>query len=157
MRAVLCNAFDGVKGLAVGEAPEPRPKADEVLVDVRAASVSYMDYLMVSGGYQMRPELPYVPGTDAAGVVAAIGENVDRFRLGDRVACAGWHGAFAERMTAKASHTALLPENVDFVAGSTLLHMYITAYYALINPRASPVRRDRPCHRGGGRRGPGLR
>ena len=61
MRAVLCNAFDGVKALTVGEAPEPRPRANEVLVDVHAASVSYMDYLMATGGYQMRPPLPYVP------------------------------------------------------------------------------------------------
>jgi NADPH2:quinone reductase len=132
LRAVLCNAFDGVKALTVGDAPEPRPKADEVLVDVHAASVSYMDYLMVCGGYQMRPPLPYVPGTDAAGVVVGIGEKVDRFRPGDRVACEGWYGAFAERMTAKATKTALLPDGVNFVAGSTLLHMYLTAHYALI-------------------------
>jgi NADPH:quinone reductase len=133
LRAVLCNAFDGVKALTLGEVPEPRPRANEVLVDVHAASVSYMDYLMASGGYQMRPSLPYVPGTDAAGVVVAVGEKVDRFQPGDRVACEGWHGAFAERMTAKASITALLPDNVDFIAGSTLLHMYLTAHYALIN------------------------
>ena len=133
MRAVLCNAFEGAKALTVGETPEPRPRANEVLVDVHAASVSYMDYLMASGGYQMRPPLPYVPGTDAAGIVVAVGEQVDRFRPGDRVACEGWHGAFAERMTARASLTALLPASVDFIAGSTLLHMYLTAYYALIS------------------------
>jgi NADPH2:quinone reductase len=102
------------------------------LIDVHAASVSYMDYLMARGGYQMRPPLPYVPGTDAAGVVVAVGEQVDRLRPGDRVACESWYGAFAERMTAKASTTALLPDTVDFIAGSTLLHMYLTAYYALI-------------------------
>jgi len=67
MRAVLCNSFDGIKALSLGEAAEPQPGADEVLIDVHAASVSYMDYLMISGGYQMRPALPYVPGTDAAG------------------------------------------------------------------------------------------
>ena len=127
MRAVLCTAFKGVKALTIGEAPEPRPGANEVLVDVHAASVSYMDYLMACGGYQMRPPLPYVPGTDAAGIVVAVGEKVDRFRPGDRVACEGWLGAFAERMTAKTSVTALLPDSVDFVAGSTLLHMYLTA------------------------------
>ena len=99
---------------------------------VHAASVSYMDYLMICGGYQMRPPLPYVPGTDAAGIVVAVGEDVDRFRPGDRVACEGWHGAFAERMSAKASRAALMPDSVDFVAGSTLLHIYLTAYYALI-------------------------
>ena len=75
---------------------------------------------MACGGYQMRPLLPYVPGTDAAGIVAAVGEEVDRFRPGDRVACEGWHGAFAERTTARASVTALLPDSVDFIAGSTV-------------------------------------
>src|SRR6201999_1664970 len=87
LRAVLCNAFDGIEALTVGEAPEPRPQADEVLVDVHAASVSYMDYLMTRGGYQMRPALPYVPGTEAAGIVAACGDRVTRFRPGDRVSC----------------------------------------------------------------------
>jgi NADPH:quinone reductase len=85
LRAVLCNGFDGIKALTVGEAPEPRPAPDEVLVDVYAASVSYMDYLMICGGYQLRPPLPYVPGTDAAGVVVACGEQVNRFHPGDRV------------------------------------------------------------------------
>jgi NADPH:quinone reductase-like Zn-dependent oxidoreductase len=143
MRGVLCSAFDGIKALTIGEAEEPRPGADEVLIDVHAASVSYMDYLMASGGYQMRPPLPYVPGTDAAGIVVAVGEQVDRFRPGDRVACEGWCGAFAERMTAKASITAHLPDSVDFITGSTLLHMYLTAHYALIIARRSnPAKRS---------------
>jgi NADPH2:quinone reductase len=133
LRAVLCNGFEGIKALTVGEAPEPRPGPDEVLVDVYAASVSYMDYLMICGGYQMRPPLPYVPGTDAAGVVVACGENVNRFHPGDRVACENWFGGFAERMTAKASKTARLPDNIDFIVGSTLLHIYLTAWYALID------------------------
>ena len=130
---VLCNGFDGIKALTVGEAPEPHLAPDEVLIDVHAASVSYMDYLMICGGYQMRPTLPYVPGTDAAGVVVACGEKVKRFRSGDRVTCENWFGGFAERMTAKASRTACLPANTDFIVGSTLLHIYLTAWYALVD------------------------
>ena len=57
MRAVLCKAFEGIDALSVAEAAEPQPAADEVLVDVRAASVSYMDYLMTCGRYQMRPQV----------------------------------------------------------------------------------------------------
>ena len=129
---LLCKSFDGIKALTVGEAPEPHPARDEVLVDIHAASVSYIDYLMICGGYQMRPSLP-VPGTDAAGVVAACGEKVKRFRPGDRVACENWFGGFAERMTAKASKTARLPDNTDFIVGSTLLHIYLTAWYALVD------------------------
>jgi len=132
MRAVLCNAFEGIKALSLAEAVEPYPAADEVLIDVHAASVSYMDYLMACGGYQMRPALPYIPGTDAAGVVVACGDHVTRFRRGDRVSCESWFGSFAERMVAKESKTARLPANVDFVAGSTILHTYLTAWYTLI-------------------------
>ena len=122
----------GIKALTIGETVEPRPRADEVLVDVHAASVSYMDYLMICGGYQMRPALPYVPGTDAAGVVVACGDQVTRFRRGDRVCCESWFGGFAERMVAKASMTTRLPANVDFIVGSTVMQSYLTAWYALI-------------------------
>jgi NADPH2:quinone reductase len=132
MRAVLCKAFDGIEALRLGEAAEPQPAADEVLVDVHAASVSYMDYLMTCGRYQLRPALPYVPGTDAAGVVVACGERVTRFHPGDRVSCENWFGGFAERMVVKEAMTALLPANVDFTAGSTILNTYLTAWYALI-------------------------
>ena len=132
MRAVLCNAFEGIKSISLGEAAEPCPAADEVLIDVHAASVSYMDYLMTCGGYQMRPALPYVPGTDAAGVVVACGDQVTRFRPGDRVSCESWFGGFAERMVAKESSTTRLPANVDFTVGSTILQTYLTAWYALI-------------------------
>jgi NADPH:quinone reductase len=132
MRAIHCNAFEGIKALSLTEATEPEPAADEVLIDVHAASVSYMDYLMTCGGYQLRPTLPYVPGTDAAGVVVACGDQVTRFRRGDRVSCERWFGSFAERMVAKASKTIRLPDNVDFTVGSTVLHSYLTAWYALV-------------------------
>ena len=132
MRAVLCKAFEGIEALSMAEVADPRPAADEVLVAVNAASVSYMDYLMTCGGYQMRPPLPYVPGTDGAGVVIACGENVTRFRPGDRVGCEGWFGSFAELMVAKESSTVLLPPSVDFAVGSTILQAYLTAWYALL-------------------------
>ena len=132
MRAILCNAFEGLKALNLADIAEPHPAADEVLIDVHAASVSYMDYLMSCGGYQMRPALPYVPGTDAAGIVVACGDQVTRFRPGDRVCCEGWFGGFAERMVAKDTSTVLLPANVDFTAGSILLQAYLTAWYALV-------------------------
>ncbi len=132
MRAILCSAFKGIEALEFAEIDEPCPAANEVLVDVHAASVSYMDYLMISGGYQMRPELPYVPGTDAAGIVITCGERVTRFKAGDRVGCGSWFGAFAERMVAKETSVARLPANVDFTVGSTVMHTYLTAWYALV-------------------------
>jgi len=132
MKAVLCKAFTGADGLAVGEVDAPEPGPQEILVDIHAAAVSFMDCLMASGGYQMRPELPYVPGTEGAGVVAAVGDKVTRFAPGDRVACSNWTGGFAERMVAKEWKAVKLPEGVDFAAASTILHNYTTAHYALI-------------------------
>jgi NADPH2:quinone reductase len=132
MRAILCEAFKGIEALSFTDVAEPRPAENEVLVEVHAASVGYMDYLMSCGGYQMRPALPYVPGTDAAGIVLVCGDRVTRFRPGDRVCCGNWFGAFAERMVARDSSVARLPANVDFTVGSTILHTYLTAWYALI-------------------------
>jgi NADPH2:quinone reductase len=118
--------------LRVGEIDEPKPAADEILIDVHAASVSFMDQLLVSGLYQMRPPTPFVPGTEASGVVVAVGEKVTKFRAGDRVACSSWTGGYAERMIAKESKSVLLLDSVAFEAAATVLHNYGTAYYALV-------------------------
>jgi NADPH:quinone reductase len=132
MKAVLCNEFTGPDDLRIGETEEPKPAADEILIDVHAASVSFMDHLMVSGLYQMRPSTPFVPGTEAAGVVVAVGENVTRFQRGDRVACGNWKGGYAERMIAKESKSVRLPVGVSFETAATVWHNYGTAYYALV-------------------------
>ncbi len=132
MRAVLCSAFTGPEDLAIGEIDEPRPAADEVLIDVHAASVSFMDRLLVSGLYQMRPSTPFVPGTEAAGVVVAVGKKVTRFQPGDRVACSNWTGGHAERMVARERNCVRLPAGVAFEAAATVLHNYGTAWCALV-------------------------
>ena len=140
MRAVLCNAFTGPEDLRIGEIEEPKPAGDEILIDVHAASVSFMDHLMVSGLYQMRPPTPFVPGTEAAGVVIAVGEKVTKFQPGDRVACGSWTGGYAERMVAKEWKSVLLPAGVAFETAATVWHNYGTAYYALIRGRTSATR-----------------
>jgi NADPH2:quinone reductase len=90
-----------------------------------------MDNLIVSGLYQMKPPLPFVCGTDAAGVVSAVGKDVTSFKPGDRVAAFNWTGAFAEQMVAKEHRTIGLPEPIDFKHGSAILHTYVTGLYAL--------------------------
>jgi NADPH:quinone reductase len=132
MRAVLCSAFNGPEDLRVGEIEEPVPASDEILIEVHAASVSFMDHLMVSGLYQMRPPTPFVPGTEAAGVVVAVGEKVTRFQPGDRVACGNWTGGYGERMVAQESKSVPLPAGVAFETAATVWHNYGTAYYALV-------------------------
>jgi NADPH:quinone reductase len=133
MRAVLCNTFTGPQDLRVGDVDAPKPAADEVLVDVHAASVTFMDYLLVSGRYQMRPSTPFVPGTEGAGVVVAVGAKVTRFSPGDRVACGSWTGGYAERMVAKELKCVRLASHVPFETAATFLHSYGTAYYALVD------------------------
>ncbi|MBW5439993.1 NADPH:quinone oxidoreductase family protein [Bradyrhizobium canariense] len=132
MKAILCTSFTGPGDLRLGEIDEPKPAGDEILIDVHAASVSFMDQLVVSGLYQMRPPTPFVPGTEASGVVVAVGDEVTGFAPGDRVACSAWTGGYAERMIAKDSKCVRLPEGVAFEAAATVLHNYGTAYYALV-------------------------
>jgi NADPH2:quinone reductase len=132
MRAALCNSFGGA-GLAMGEIEQPTPGRGEVLVDVHAAAVSFMDTLMVAGKYQMRPPLPFVPGSDGAGIVAAVGEGATRFKPGDRVACSHWHGSYGEQMVADEHAVTPLPPGLDFATGSAVRHGYGTAHYALVN------------------------
>ena len=139
MRAVLCSAFTGPEDLRIGEIEAPKPASDEILIDVHAASVSFMDQLLVSGRYQMRPSTPFVPGTEAAGIVIAVGGKVTRFRPGDRVACGSWTGGYAERMIAKEWKSVRLPVGVAFETAATVWHNYGTAYYALVEgARAQP-------------------
>jgi len=132
MKAVLCSSFTGPADLRLGEIDEPKPAGDEILIDVHAASVSFMDRLLVSGLYQMRPPLPFVPGTEASGVVVAVGDKVTKFSPGDHVACSSWTGGYAERMIAKESKSVRLPDGVAFETAATVLHVYGTADYALV-------------------------
>jgi NADPH2:quinone reductase len=132
MHAVVCRSFSGVDGLEFGEMPAPKPGAGQILVEVHAAAVNFMDCLLVAGKYQLRPQTPFVPGTDAAGIVAAVGDGVTRFKPGDRVACSNWTGAYSPQMIASELSAVQLPPVVDFVTGTTVRHGYGTAYYAFV-------------------------
>lgn len=131
MKAMLCTEFIGPDGLAVGEVDPPKAGRGRVRIAVHAATVTYMDTLIVSGLYQMKPPLPFVAGTDAAGEVIEIGEGVTHFKPGDRVATFSWTGAFAEEMVADEHRTVRLPDGVDYHVGTTILHNYITGLYGL--------------------------
>ena len=132
MRALVCSSFDGPAALDMGELPDPQPGPRDVPVEVHAASVTFMDCLMVSGQYQLRPPLPFAPGTEAAGVVVAVGKEVTRFRTGDRVACGEYVGTFAERVVLDESLVTHLPDDLSFEIASTVRHAYGTAWYALV-------------------------
>ena len=85
MRALICEAFGPPEGLVTGDLPEPAPKAGEVLIDVAAAAVSFADTLMIRDLHQNKHVLPFAAGMEVAGRIAALGEGVEGFAIGDRV------------------------------------------------------------------------
>src|SRR6266436_9780673 len=105
MRALICRQWGGIDELTVGEAPVPEPAPGEVLIRVKATAVNYADSLMVAGRYQTRPPLPFSPGLEAAGVVAACGDGVTRFAPGDRVMAVLAYGGLAEVAVADEAET----------------------------------------------------
>ena len=129
MRALICNRYATAPDLSLGEAPEPVPAAGEVLVEVRAAGLNFFDLLKVQGRYQHRPDVPFTPGGEAAGVVAALGEGVEGLAVGDRVAVHG-RSMFAERAVAPRHHVARLPGNMSFAQGAGFCITYGTCYHA---------------------------
>jgi len=131
MRAVVCSRLDGPEALAVGEMPDPQAAAGQVVVEVRAASLNFPDALMVRGLYQSKPPLPFVPGVELSGVVAAVGEGVDHLRAGDRVLAFVGHGAFAQRCAVDAARTMPLPAGIGFDVGAAFALTYGTALHAL--------------------------
>jgi NADPH2:quinone reductase len=133
MRAIVCEAFGGPEALAMRDVPDPAPPgADEIQVRIGARGVQYVDVLMIAGKYQFRPEPPFIPGSEAAGVVTAVGSDVADFRAGDRVMSRHALGAFAEIGNAKAALCDRMPHAMSVEAAGVFRSAYTTAYHALL-------------------------
>jgi NADPH2:quinone reductase len=130
MRAARVTALDGPSSVRVEELPEPTLEPGHVLVDVHEAGVSFPDVLMSKGLYQMRPDLPFVPGAECAGVVREVGPG-SAFLPGDRVAGFPVLGAFAETVAVPEPMLFPLPNAVSFEAGAALPMNYLTVQFAL--------------------------
>ena len=131
MKALLCTAFGPLEHLEIREIQPPRPGPGQVLIDVKAASLNFPDALMAQGLYQVKPPLPFSPGTEIAGVVVEIGTEVAGFRTGDRVmAIAGW-GGFAEECAVDARWVTPLPTGMNFETGAAFLFTYETSLHGL--------------------------
>jgi NADPH2:quinone reductase len=131
MKALLCTSFGPLEKLAIQEIPKPRPGPGQVLLDVKASSLNFPDALMVQGLYQVKPPLPFSPGTEMAGVVVETGSDVRGFKPGDRViAIAGW-GGFAEECAVDAGRLIPLPDGMDFDMGAAFLFTYETSLHGL--------------------------
>src|SRR6266699_4616780 len=131
MRAVLCHALGPVVGLRLGEGPSPIPADGEVVIAVRAAGINYADAIMVAGHYQTKPPLPFSPGLEAAGIVAAGGDGVTRFRPGDRVMAILAHGGLAELAAAPETETFAIPGRMSFEEAGAFPIAYISSHVAL--------------------------
>jgi NADPH:quinone reductase len=131
VRAVRVVALDGPAAVRVQDVPEPARGPDQVLVDVRAAGVSFPDVLQTRGLYQYRPELPFTLGAEVAGVVREAPDGSGLAR-GDRVAAFPGTGAFAEVVAVHRDHVLPLPDATSFTAGAGLPMNYLTAHFALL-------------------------
>ncbi len=132
MKAILVHEFGGPEVLKLEEIPTPRPAAGQVLVRIHAAGVNPYDTYMRNGLYPVKPPLPYTPGSDAAGIVEAVGEGVTKVKPGDRVYTAKTvTGAYAEYALTLESQVHPLPAKITFAQGAGIWVPYGTAHHAL--------------------------
>ena len=136
MHAWLCENPVGVDALVWKELPTPEPKADEVRVAIRAASLNFPDLLIVQNKYQMKPPLPFVPGSEYAGVIEALGADVKHVKVGDAVAACGGVGGFATHATPKAAVLMPLPEGFAFDDAAAFVLTYATTHHSLLDRAA---------------------
>jgi NADPH:quinone reductase len=131
MRAILSKTPGGPETLVLEEKLDPTPKKGEVIIDVRAVGINFPDTLIIEDKYQFRPERPFSPGGEVAGVIEAVGEGVKGLFKGDRViAVPGW-GGLVERLAVPAATVIKMPEAMSFEEGAALIMTYGTSYYAL--------------------------
>lgn len=131
MRAVVCKSFDGWQKLELDEMPDPIAAPGQVVVDVKASGMNFPDLLLVAGKYQMKPPLPFVPGSECAGVISALGDGVTGWQIGDRVIGYSMLGGMAEKVVLPASNLIRLPDQMPFANGAGLTTTYATSHYAL--------------------------
>ncbi|MFL6665894.1 MAG: NADPH:quinone oxidoreductase family protein [Burkholderia ambifaria] len=133
MHAWLCENPIGVEALTWKELPTPEPKAGEVRVAIRAASLNFPDLLIVQNKYQMKPPLPFVPGSEYAGVVDAVGEGVSHLKVGDPVAAFAGTGGFGTHAVVNAALVMPLPPGFAFDDAAAFILTYGTTHHALLD------------------------
>src|ERR1700751_3533141 len=132
MKAIVVHEFGGPEVLKLEEVPSPKPATGQVLVRIHAAGVNPYDTYMRAGTYAIKPPLPYTPGSDAAGVIEAVGDGVKKVKPGDRVYTAKTlTGAYAQYALALEEQVHPLPERISFAQGAGIWVPYGTAYHAL--------------------------
>jgi NADPH2:quinone reductase len=133
MHAWVCETLDGVEALKWKELPTPEPKPGEVRIAIKAASLNFPDLLTVRGLYQFKPPLPFVPGSEFAGVVEAVGAGVTTLQAGQQVAALGSSGGFGTHACVPATATLPLPPGFDLTDGAAFAFTYGTSHHALLD------------------------
>ncbi len=133
MHAWLCENPVGIDALTWKELPTPQPKAGEVLIEIKAASLNFPDILIVQNKYQMKPPLPFVPGSEYAGIVQAVGEGVKHLQVGQAVACLSGTGGFGTHTVAPAALCMPLPPGFPMVDAAAFIMIYATSHHALVD------------------------
>jgi NADPH2:quinone reductase len=133
MHAWLCENPIGVDALTWKELPTPQPGKGQVLLEIQAASLNFPDLLIVQNKYQMKPELPFVPGSEYAGVIRAVGEGVSHLQVGQSVACLSGTGGFGTHTLAPAKLCMPLPAGFPAVDAAAFIMTYATSHHALID------------------------
>ena len=131
MKAIMCKEFASVEDLSWEKVPDPVPKDNEVVVDVKAAGLNYPDNLIVRGLYQFKPDLPFSPGHEGAGIVSSVGKNVSSVGVGDKVAFFKGFGAFAEKIVVPEALAFPLPEGLPLHVAGGMFMVYSTSLLAL--------------------------
>ncbi len=133
MHAWLCNNPVGIDALTWTELPTPQPGAGEVLLKIHAASLNFPDLLIVQNKYQIKPAPPFVPGSEYAGVVEAVGQGVSHLKIGQAVACLSGTGGFATHTLAPAALCMPLPPGFPLVDAAAFIMIYATSHHALLD------------------------
>lgn len=131
MRAVLCKNWGPPDALVIEDLPSPKPGKGQLSVSVKASGVNFPDVLIIQNKYQFKPELPFSPGSEIAGVVRQVGEGVEGFRPGDRVMALIRSGGFAEEVVVDEGLVAPVPTGIEFTVAASFGLVYATAYHAL--------------------------
>ena len=133
MKAVVCKTWGPPESLVIETLPDLSPGAGEVVIDVKAAGVNFPDVLIIQNKYQFKPPLPFVPGSEYAGVVRAVGEGVTHLKEGQSVACLSGTGGFGTHALAPAKLCLPLPDSFPAVDAAAFIMIYATSHHALID------------------------
>lgn len=132
-RAVIADAFGPPEAYVLRDVPAEPVKSGQVRVAIKAAGISYVDVLTAEGRYQVKPPLPFIPGSEAAGVISEVGEGMTGLTPGQRVSVSGWGGLFAEEAVLPARMVRPLPDGIEFAEAAVFPVSYATAWHALVD------------------------